>query len=167
MLSIVTDYVDKFLVWISIVIGASLTVNMVAAVFFRYVLNRPIFWADELSLYLFAWITFLGGSLAVKRMEMAAVTILFDRLHAKAKQFISIIIQICIFLFSAIVLYYSIIWIKSPSIFNQLSPTIPVKLWILYIILPFCMLCIMLFSVNHIYSLLTTGLPDLKEGDDA
>lgn len=42
---------------------------MVAVVFaqviFRYVLIRPIFWADELSRYLFVWISFVGAGLAM------------------------------------------------------------------------------------------------------
>lgn len=34
-------------------------------VFYRYVLHRPLVWSDELAIYLFIWIAFLGASMGV------------------------------------------------------------------------------------------------------
>lgn len=150
IISVVADYVEKFLAGLGIMTGILLTINMVVAVLFRYALNKPIFWADELSLYLFCWMTFIGTSLAVKRSEMAAVTLLYDRLSPKGKQIVGIFIQLSMLIFAAIVFYYSLKWVTSPSVVNQLSPTIPVKLWVLYSIVPFSMLSITLFNIDHV-----------------
>lgn len=58
IISTIANIIDRLLIWVSVAIGVVLTFNMIVAVMFRYVLNHPIFWADELSLYLFCWITF-------------------------------------------------------------------------------------------------------------
>jgi TRAP-type C4-dicarboxylate transport system permease small subunit len=51
-------------------IGVSLLIGIVLAittqVFTRYVLNRPIIWVEEFSVYAFIWSTFLGASLGLK-----------------------------------------------------------------------------------------------------
>lgn len=154
IVSLTAEALDKFLVWFSILIGAALTINMITAVFFRYVLNSPIFWADELSLFLFCWITFLGGSLAVRRSDMAAVTVILNSLPFTARKLVSMLVQCSILFFAVVIGYYSIIWIKSPSVMNMLSPALSVKVWVLYTIVPFSMLCIAVFAVEHLLRLL-------------
>ncbi|KIL39641.1 hypothetical protein SD70_18470 [Gordoniibacillus kamchatkensis] len=161
LLFIITNPLDKLLVWVSIAVGAILAVNMIVAVFFRYVLSSPIVWADELSLYLFCWATFLGASLAVKRSDMAAVTFVLSRLPFKGRVLGSIFIQLSILFFAVVIGYYSFIWVVSPSVMNQISPALSVKLWKLYVIVPFSMLCMALFSIENtlglVRSLLRTG----------
>lgn len=150
----IATFLDKILVYLSIFLTALLTVNLITAVFFRYVLSKPIFWADELSLLLFAWLTFLGGCLAVKRSEMAAVTIVFDRLSSKMKFIFYSIIQLSILFFAVLVAYYSFLWIKSPSVQNMISATLRIDTWWFYLIVPISMACIVVFSINNFYSYL-------------
>lgn len=151
----IADGLDKVLVWLSIVLCAVITVNMIIAVFFRYVLNNSIYWADELSLVLFAWLTFLGGSLAVKRSEMAAVTIILDRLSERGKRWVLVGVQISIIFFAFILGYYSLIWVQSPSVVNMVSSTLPVSMWTIYLIVPVSMICIIIFSLDNLRKVLT------------
>ena len=51
---------------VACLVGA-MVVLVFAQVVFRYGVVRPIFWADELSRYLFVWITFLGAGVAMGR----------------------------------------------------------------------------------------------------
>jgi len=158
VISFIAGLLEKLLAWLSILLGAALTINMVVAVFFRYVINHAIYWADELSLYLFCWITFLGACLALKRYEMAAVTLLLDRLSAKTRRLLELLIHVCILLFALVITYYSTIWVMSPSV-DLYSPTIPIKLSMLYSILPISMVCMIIFSLDHIIRLLNDGKP--------
>lgn len=154
LLSFITLGLDKCLVWVSIAVGAALAVNMIVAVFFRYALGSPIFWADELSLYLFCWATFLGAGLAVKRSDMAAVTFLLNRLPERGRIAGSIVIQLSMLFFAVVMGYYSTVWITSPSVMNMLSPALSVKMWTIYSIVPVSMVCIAVFTVEHLVRLL-------------
>jgi len=52
-----------------LIVGALFVVMTVSAtlqVFFRYILNSGIPWAEELSRFSFIWITFLGASMVLK-----------------------------------------------------------------------------------------------------
>ncbi|GAA4865622.1 hypothetical protein GCM10023310_51420 [Paenibacillus vulneris] len=163
-LSLITLALDKFLVWVSIAVGAVLAINMIVAVFFRYVLSSPIFWADELSLYLFCWATFLGASLAVKRSDMAAVTFLLNRLPERGRILGSLVIQLSILFFAVVMGYYSTVWIMSPSVMNLLSPALSMKMWKLYLIVPISMLCMAIFTVEHMVHLLQAFFSGKKGG---
>lgn len=147
----IANFFDKIIVVLSIVLTAVITVNLVSAVFSRYVLGSPIYWADELSLLIFAWLTFLGACLAVKRSDMAAVTIILDRLTSTPKFILNAVIQLSILVFSVVIGYYSYLWINSPSVLNMISPTLNVKMWWVYSIVPFSMLCIFIFTINNFY----------------
>ena len=48
-----------------IVAYATLILAIPVAVFFRYVLNNSLVWAEELARYLFIWIIFVGAGLGV------------------------------------------------------------------------------------------------------
>ncbi|MBE1444117.1 TRAP transporter small permease [Paenibacillus sp. OAS669] len=163
-LSLITLALDKFLIWVSIAVGAVLAINMIVAVFFRYVLSSPIFWADELSLYLFCWATFLGASLAVKRSDMAAVTFLLNRLPERGRILGSLAIQLSILFFAVVMGYYSTVWIMSPSVMNLLSPALSMKMWKLYLIVPISMLCMTIFTVEHMVHLLQAFFSGKKGG---
>lgn len=54
----------------------ALALLMVATVFFRYVLNKPIQWSDEISRLILVWITFLGAALATKSKKEIIVDVL-------------------------------------------------------------------------------------------
>lgn len=163
MISTIAKYMDKFIMGLSIVITAAITINMITAVIFRYFFQSPISWADELSLFLFCWLTFLGGSLAIKRAEMPAVTILFGRLPSSLKLVASLFIQGCTLLFALIVLYYSYFWITSPSVMGKQSVNLPINLAILYIIVPISMLSMVVYAISHIANILKNGVSDGSE----
>src|SRR5215211_481484 len=55
------------------------------AVFFRYVLNRPIAGSDEIATLLLVWMTYLGGAVALQRRLHPSVTLVYDRLPAAAR----------------------------------------------------------------------------------
>lgn len=151
IISKISRAIEKVLVVISILLASALALNMIVAVFFRYALSRPIFWADELSLILFVWITFLGGCLALKKSEMPAVTLVLERLNHGFRLLFSFLIYITVIVFSGIIAYYSYVWITSPSVMNMISSTLRISMLWIYLILPVTMVCMILFSISNLY----------------
>jgi TRAP-type C4-dicarboxylate transport system permease small subunit len=52
-------------------------VIILLAVFFRYVVNRSLFWSDEIVRYLFVWFTLFGAALTLR-----------DRRHIRVEYFV-------------------------------------------------------------------------------
>ncbi len=61
-------------------LSAALVSIMLAAVYFRYALNRSLSWSDEVVRYLFVWFTLLGAAVAVREREHIRVDYFVEKL---------------------------------------------------------------------------------------
>lgn len=62
------------------------------AVIFRFILNNPIMWAEEVEMILIVWAVFFGASVAFREKGHLVVDLLYDRFPAKLKKFADVII---------------------------------------------------------------------------
>ena len=113
-----------------------LTVIMVVAVIFRYFLANPIPWATEVSIYLFIWFSFIGGSWGLKFGTQAAVTFLLDALSENKKRILKIAQDSIMLIFLFIILFYSVKWLMLPSTMLQKSISLGIPMWIPYSAVP-------------------------------
>ena len=72
-------------------------------VFFRFVLNNPISWAEEITLALFIWMVFIGISSAMKRDGHVGVDY-FVKKVPKPLRILSSIVR-------AVAIYYALIYV--------------------------------------------------------
>lgn len=98
-----------------------LLVSLAGGVLFRYVLEMPLFWSDELALFCLAWITFIGGSMGLKQKLSPSITILTDSVAPKIRKMINILANLILLVFIIYILYVSIVWITGPTISVQKS----------------------------------------------
>src|SRR5918992_1556890 len=63
----------------TILVMVAEVVIVAAAVFFRYVVHRPIAGSDEVATLLLVWLTFLGGAVALRRRLHPSVNLVFER----------------------------------------------------------------------------------------
>src|SRR5690625_1502197 len=80
----------------TIILMAAITLVLFCNVIFRYFLKDPIFWANEASIFMMAWVTFLGGSLSLKNKSQASITFLVNRFTEKNKKTLNIVTHIII-----------------------------------------------------------------------
>lgn len=64
---------------LAILFGATILV-VAAQVLFRYVVNESLAWTEEVSRYLFVWMTFLGAALALRDATHIRIDLFVDRL---------------------------------------------------------------------------------------
>ena len=69
---------------IAVILVGSIVAIMGAQVFFRYVLNDSLIWAEEVCGYLLVWVSFLFLGRAFERGELVIVSVLLDRLGRTA-----------------------------------------------------------------------------------
>lgn len=96
MLKIIKKFVstaDQIIFGISAV---SLTLLTVVAVFFRFVLNNPIQWVEEVQMILVVWSVFFGASIAIREKGHIAVDIFFDMLPEFVKRMLDFLIWIIV-----------------------------------------------------------------------
>jgi TRAP-type transport system small permease protein len=55
--------------WLIATLMAATVLLTLAQVLFRYVLNRPLGWSDELARYCFVWVTFVGAASLIRRPD--------------------------------------------------------------------------------------------------
>ncbi|MDY0290036.1 MAG: TRAP transporter small permease [Sphaerochaeta sp.] len=58
--------VDKIIKWMTVISLGGMTIAIFLQVIFRYILNAPLAWTEELSIFMFIWMTFLAGYLGVR-----------------------------------------------------------------------------------------------------
>lgn len=67
---------------------AAMILLVATQVVFRYALNEPITWSEELATYLFAWLIFLGATVSIKRDDAPALAVVVNSLPARVADFV-------------------------------------------------------------------------------
>ncbi|HET6605270.1 MAG TPA: TRAP transporter large permease subunit, partial [Rhodopila sp.] len=82
---------DRFVVHASEGIAAALVAAevllLLAGVIFRYVLDRPLIWSNELAGILFLWLVSLGAVIALNRAEHMRMTVVLNSMSPGARRF--------------------------------------------------------------------------------
>jgi len=84
----------KFMLLLLSFLMAVLVVDTAVQVLFRYVLNSPLYWTDELARYLFIWITFIGGAVAVERRAHLSLDFFYEKMPRTIKAIFKVIINL-------------------------------------------------------------------------
>jgi TRAP-type C4-dicarboxylate transport system permease small subunit len=141
------------LIRILMILSFSIMVILIfGQIIFRYVLFRPIPWAEEAARFFFVWATFLGASVAVKNRAHINVSFFVDKVSENYKKYekplILSIYIICIIFLSIIVIYGLRI---SCLVTKQTSPALQLPMVYPYLAIP---IGIFMMVINFIAILL-------------
>jgi len=147
--------IDRFNKLLQLLLGFMIIVMTLAIfsqVFSRFVLSMPLHWSEELARYLMAYIVFLASPIALRRGRLIAVGVIIEKLNFNQRRVLSIIIQLLIIGFSALLIVKGIEMIESIS--YQLSPALQIPMSVPYACIPIGALFLILNSVAIIFDLL-------------
>lgn len=99
----ISEYLEKTLNVIMAIALAIMVVLVFGNVVLRYLFNSGITWSEEMSRYLFVWLTFLGAISAFKNNEHLGVDMVIKRLPIKMKK-VTLVISDLIILFVLILI---------------------------------------------------------------
>lgn len=122
--------------------------SLILGVIFRYFLHSPLSWSDEFGMFALVWITFIGGSMSIKKNRAAAVSFVMDKLSPGIRKIVFGIAFLISLLFCMFVLYLSLKWITNPSILLQKSPAVGLPMIIPYIAIPLGFLFMSVHSLD-------------------
>lgn len=83
----------------AIVLGAVFVGCLLLQVFFRYVVNYPLSWTEEIAVFCFVWSMLLVASLGVREEFHVRLTFVVERLPDAGRSFIEWIIKVVVLLF--------------------------------------------------------------------
>lgn len=101
----VFEFINKaemFIAAVFLVVATSIT--FIAAI--TRVLDYPINWAIDMSLFLWAWCIFLGGDLALRSDKLVSFDIVLYKLPPRVRKVYSTILYLIIFAFLVALLVY-------------------------------------------------------------
>lgn len=117
--------INRFAEYTAVIAFAGLILDVTVAVFFRYVLNDSLVWAEELARYCFVWVTFLGGGLGVGKNIHVGVDSLVMLLPARQRQLVEIGVEAAIIVFLLILIavgvQFTLLGLRSHSMLLGIS----------------------------------------------
>ena len=143
--------IDTALERILIVILAVMTISVLWQGFFRYGLQNPSNWTDELVRFLFMWLGLLGAAYITGRRMHLAIDILPSRSNKKNQKKLNILIYSLVAVFSFFVMVVGGIRLVYITLtLNQISPTLEVPLGYVYMVVPISGIFIIYYSILNI-----------------
>ena len=94
----------------AVICGVTLTICVIlvnANVIFRYFLNNPIKWTDEVVTSLFIWTVFMGSAYAHHKHAHLGVDIVVNLIHGRARDIIEFVMDILQILILILLTYIS------------------------------------------------------------
>ncbi len=124
---------------------------VVAQVFYRYVLNAPLIWAEEAARYLLVLTTFIGAPVAMRRGAHIAVTLIVELLPRGARRAVETAAQVLSCVVYGVLIRYG--FALASQNFDQLSPALHLPLGAVYLMIPLAGLVLALQAIQRIVHL--------------
>jgi TRAP-type C4-dicarboxylate transport system permease small subunit len=128
---------------------------VLAQVVFRYALNDPLTWSEELARYLFIWCAFLGWIIASRRRSHLSIAFVAERLPARARLALSVATELATLVFA---------WILGTrgarlvaNNWDVENVAVPFNLGVVYLIEPIAAVAIALYAVDALAGALREG----------
>ncbi|MGQ9365473.1 TRAP transporter small permease [Azospirillum sp. ST 5-10] len=112
------------------------TVLLIVNVGLRYLLNAPLFWAEELAVYILIWMAFLAISVTIHEDIQVRMTLLSDWLSPASRRLLYIVTETATALMLGTILWHSVTWILSPSASFDFAVTLGWPKWPFFLIIP-------------------------------
>lgn len=117
-------------------------------VIMRYGFNSSIMGGNETMNYLFIYTTAIGAAAAIGRGDHISISYLVDKVRGKVKIVLNIIKYVIVGIVNAVMLWYSLPWIRSTGSFK--APTLQISMWIVQVIIPVGCALAIIYCLIHI-----------------
>ena len=174
---------DRAVAALAIVLMSAIVVTMATQVFFRYVLNNSIIWAEELSSYMLVLISFLLLGAAFQRGEMMNIELVTGRLGRRGRAIWLVPLSLCMIGFLSVLSYYCYQFALlnrsttipaldfiATSITGETQTLVLSRYW-LYLMIPIGLMLlaahILLAMVRHVLVAIGVAEPKARHRDEA
>jgi TRAP-type C4-dicarboxylate transport system permease small subunit len=150
--------IDKVFFWLSVLTLGGMTLLIFIQVLFRYALNSPLAWTEELARFLFIWMTFVAGVAAARKGQHIGVELIVNMLPSIGRKAIGIFAHLVTTVFFGIISYYCVsLWDKLSS---QRSPALTIPMSVVYLGI---VMGSVFMGLYYFWSAISLCLPQEKE----
>lgn len=144
-----TALLDRIACGICIGLFVAILLVMVLQVAFRYALNAPLTWTEELARYLYIWACWLGAPVALRRGNHIAIAFVSDRIPRRVARVVAVVTQVAALVFLAqLAVQGGILTVKSHSVE---AITLPIPWSAIYIAAPISAVLMILETVRAMW----------------
>jgi TRAP-type C4-dicarboxylate transport system permease small subunit len=108
------DAVDRAVRTACYMLVAGIACVMLAQVFFRYVLNSSLQWAEELSVYAMIWLVFLGSVNLVRGWSHITITAFVNMLPFRVRTWAFVLAKVLSLVFIVVLCYWGVQLVSLP-----------------------------------------------------
>lgn len=106
-------------------------------VLLRYIFNDSLSWADEFARYALIWMAWIGVSLTVKKREHLRIDLIHSFLSKKRQRMLEIVVIVICLIIPILFIFKGMSLVNLIYSTNQIAQTMPINMWIIYLIIPF------------------------------
>lgn len=125
---------DRVVDTAAIVVFTAMLGCVLAQVVFRYFLNAPLVWSDELARYLFVWASFLGWIIAARRRSHLSIDTVTLRLAPRGQAALRFVGALAGVAFAAVLVLYG--WRITQRNLDVETTTLFFPMGVVYAIVP-------------------------------
>ena len=134
LLDRISSGLNEVVKYLAAVLLAAMTIIVFLQVLFRYVLNAPLDWSEELGSFAFVWMSLLGASIGLKRSEHPRLDLIVNLFPSQTQRLIAGLYNLAILFLLGVLFIYGIrltITMKS-----QLTAALQYSVSFVYAVLP-------------------------------
>jgi TRAP-type C4-dicarboxylate transport system permease small subunit len=126
-------------------------------VLMRYLLNAPIYYADELAIYTLIWMAFLAISVTISRGDMIALTFLSDLAPRSVRFALQLLVDGLVLTICLVMAWVSWRWINSGAVAYEQALTLGMAKRPFYAIVPIFFTLATLHMIANLLGRLSNG----------
>jgi len=150
--------------WVLVGLFCVILAIILVAVFFRYVVNRSLFWSDEVVRYLFVWFTLLGAALVLRDRRHIRVEFFVEHIPHGVRRAVEFGGLLLILAFNVYLAVAGVVWVQQTA--GTYTPALGLPLnWIFYAALPLTAVLCCWFAARRLLAGQYSEL-DVGQGED-
>lgn len=108
-IQLVSDRLDQISKAVCVVLIVFMALEVITAVFFRYVLFAPLRWGEEMARLMMMWIGMLGIAIALKDGDHIGIETVVSRLNKRQRAWCSLVSHLLVSVFLVILFYFGLL----------------------------------------------------------
>ena len=154
------NVLDKVVNWMLFLLMAAMVVVIAAQVWYRFVMNDPLDWSEEMGRYLFVWISFMGAAAGVRYQVHLGIDIIEKLVSKTIYRFVVLLANLIIQIFLLVIIYWGF---KILGVIRfQTSPSMGISMIYPYMAVPVGSLFMFINSLRVSWATLTGSPLDRK-----